>query len=76
MRHILLFLTFVLLYSCKGDDAIKDMNAWCLCKEKAIDNPNLEDSCKQIMFDISTKYEFDPEAVDIIKEKAKNCSKN
>ena len=63
----------LLICSCSTKTIEQELDDWCNCEKKAIEDVSILDSCNQMMIDISLKYEFDPEAAPIIQQKVKQC---
>jgi hypothetical protein len=61
------------LTACNGSDVEQDMAAWCDCQQKAKTDESQRETCVELMLKISDKYEFEPEAVQTIQEKAIEC---
>jgi hypothetical protein len=59
--------------ACNGNDVEQDMAAWCNCQQNAKTDESQRETCVELMLKISDKYQFDPEAVQTIQEKAIEC---
>ena len=59
--------------ACNGNEVEQDMDEWCDCQQKAKNDAAHHEVCVDLMLQISRKYEFDPEAVETIQEKALEC---
>lgn len=59
--------------ACNGNEVERDMDEWCACEHQAKNDPARHETCVELMLEISKKYEFDPEAVETIQEKALEC---
>lgn len=70
---LFLFLLAIGLNSCQSQSVEADMDEWCACEKEAIDNVDHKSVCNELMTDITRKYEFDPKAVETIREKAAAC---
>lgn len=68
---VMLVLTF---QSCENKSIDQEVQEYCDCQESVQMGDRDMKECLQIANDISDKYQFDPEAVDEIREKIKNCS--
>lgn len=64
----------LLVASCSTKTIEQELDDWCNCEKKAIENALILDSCNQLMISISQKYEFDPEVVPVIQKSVKNCN--
>lgn len=71
---ILSLLTLIIFgTSCEHKTVEEDMNDYCECLDAVRNGEKDFKICQDIMIDISTKYEFDPEAVETIRNKAAEC---
>lgn len=71
---VLSFVVVALSVSCENTTVEEDMANYCECKKKAVAGQATEQECVQLMEEISTKYEFDPEAVHVIQEEIIKCN--
>jgi DNA repair ATPase RecN len=70
----IIFCTSV-LSSCNNPSVEQDVERYCECRNTLENNLKPVTACSQILKEIIDKYEFDPEASEIITEKVKNCNR-
>lgn len=61
------------LSSCETKSVDEDMNEYCNCVRDAAKNERKFKECQDKMIEISLKYEFDPEAVEVIQNRVSEC---
>lgn len=64
----------VVMQSCENKSIDQEVQEYCDCQQAAQNGEREMTECMEIANEISDKYQFDPEAVDEIREKIKNCS--
>lgn len=59
--------------SCENTSVEQDMDNFCECRRAAQKGERELSDCEKILDEMVVKYQFDPEAVEVIKEKSKTC---
>jgi hypothetical protein len=64
----------LLLLACNQKTVEQEMDEYCACRKEHRESDNDFSTCSAMMEEISRKYEFDPEAALVIREKLKACN--
>lgn len=60
------------LVACNQDDPAEEVRSYCDCIQSAVGEAAM-DACRSKREELIKKYEFDPEASEIIAEELKKC---